>query len=149
MKNLIIALLSISAVISCEKKQDKLETDVVLSTPPNDLAKDGKKAPLTTATLSEPNFDFGKIEKGKTVEHTYEILNTGNNPLIISSVNPACGCTIPEYTHEPILPGKKGKITLNFNSANFEGAIHKSAEVFANTEKAPITLTFTGNVIKK
>ncbi|ASW75764.1 hypothetical protein IQ37_01710 [Chryseobacterium piperi] len=102
--------------------------------------------PLTTIALAESNFDFGKIKKGDKVEHVYEVTNTGKNPLIISEVKPGCGCTAPDFTKEPILPGKKGKITLHFDSSNFDGNVQKYADVYANVEKAPIKLTFIANI---
>ncbi|KPE49602.1 DUF1573 domain-containing protein [Chryseobacterium indologenes] len=102
--------------------------------------------PSTTVALGESNFDFGKIKKGDKVEHVYEITNTGNNPLVISEVKPGCGCTAPDFTKDPILPGKKGKITLHFDSTNFDGNVQKYADVFANVEKSPIRLTFTANI---
>lgn len=102
--------------------------------------------PLTTIALSESNFDFGKIKKGDKVEHIYEVTNTGTNPLVISEVKPGCGCTAPDFTKEPIMPGKKGKITLHFDSTNFDGNVSKFADVFANVEKTPIKLTFTANI---
>lgn len=105
--------------------------------------------PLTTVALAESNFDFGNIKKGEKVNHVYEITNTGKNPLVISEVKPGCGCTAPEFTKDPILPGKKGQITLSFDSSSFDGAIQKYADVFANVEKSPIKLTFNANVQPK
>ncbi|MCS3871577.1 hypothetical protein J3D55_004493 [Chryseobacterium ginsenosidimutans] len=102
--------------------------------------------PLTTIALSENNFDFGNVKKGDKVQHIYEVTNTGTNPLVISEVKPGCGCTVPDFTKEPIMPGKKGKITLHFDSSNFDGNVNKYADVFANVEKAPIKLTFTANI---
>ncbi|CAD0221702.1 DUF1573 domain-containing protein [Chryseobacterium sp. D764] len=102
--------------------------------------------PSTSVALSENNFDFGKIKKGDKVEHVYEVTNTGKNPLIISEVKPGCGCTAPDFTKEPIMPGKKGKVTLHFDSSSFDGNVQKYADVFANVEKAPIRLTFTANI---
>ncbi|MBK1898157.1 DUF1573 domain-containing protein [Chryseobacterium paridis] len=102
--------------------------------------------PSTTLALSESNFDFGKIKKGDKVEHVYEVTNTGKNPLVISEVKPGCGCTAPDFTKEPILPGKKGKITLHFDSSSFDGNVQKYADVYANVEKSPIKLTFTANI---
>ncbi|MGI9652818.1 DUF1573 domain-containing protein [Chryseobacterium sp. RLHN22] len=102
--------------------------------------------PTTTIALSESNFDFGNIKKGAKVNHVYEITNTGTNPLIISEVKPGCGCTAPDFTKDPIMPGKKGKITLSFDSANFDGNVQKYADVFANVENAPIKLTFNANI---
>ena len=102
--------------------------------------------PLTTIALSQSNYDFGNIKKGDKVNHVYEITNTGKNPLVISEVKPGCGCTAPEFTKEPILPGQKGKITLSFDSSSFDGAVQKYADVFANVEKSPIKLTFNANI---
>ena len=105
--------------------------------------------PLTTIALSENNFDFGNIKKGDKVNHVYEVTNTGKNPLVISEVKPGCGCTAPEFTKDPILPGKKGKITLSFDSSSFDGSVQKYADVFANVEKSPIKLTFNANIQPK
>ncbi len=114
--------------------------------PGSSAATPAVNQPMTTIALSESNFDFGKIKKGDKVEHIYEITNTGSNPLVISEVKPGCGCTAPDFTREPIMPGKKGKITLHFDSTNFDGNVNKYADVFANVEKAPIKLTFTANI---
>ncbi len=111
-----------------------------------DLLKEAKSKPLTNLVLSENYFDFGSVKKGKTVEHKYEVANTGKNPLIISQVKPGCGCTAPEYSKEPILPGQKGEIILKFDSSNFDGLQNKQAEVYANVEKAPIVISFSANV---
>ncbi len=111
------------------------------------MVKDAQSKPLTNLALAENTFDFGDIKKGKSVEHVYKVTNTGTNPLIISAVKPGCGCTAPDYTKDPIMPGKTGNITLKFDSSNFDGQIHKQAEVFANVEKAPIVISFTGNVV--
>lgn len=110
------------------------------------LVKEAQSKPLTTIAFSETDHSFGDIKKGEKVEHIYEVTNTGTNPLIISNVKPGCGCTVPDFTKEPILPGKKGKITLHFDSTNFDGAVSKAADVFVNVEKAPVRLTFTANI---
>ncbi|MCJ7933496.1 MAG: DUF1573 domain-containing protein [Chryseobacterium sp.] len=111
-----------------------------------EAAAPASNQPSTSIALSESNFDFGKIKKGDKVEHVYEVTNTGKNPLVISEVKPGCGCTAPDFTKEPIMPGKKGKITLHFDSSNFDGNVQKYADVYANVEKAPIKLTFTANI---
>ena len=111
------------------------------------LVQEAQSQPLTNLVLAENMYNFGDIKKGESKEHKYEVTNTGKNPLIISAVKPGCGCTAPDYTQTPIMPGQKGYITLKFDSSNFDGAIHKQAEVFANVEKSPIVIGFTGNVI--
>lgn len=165
MKNLIkiVPIIALMSIYSCEKNQkaDQLvveeqavaandvqapmENQAPVETQ-EEMLKKAQANPSTTVALSESNFSFGKLKKGDHVEHVYEVTNTGENPLIISQVKPGCGCTVPDYTKEPILPGKKGKITLKFDSSNFDGMVNKQAEVFANVEKAPIVLTFTADI---
>lgn len=146
----VLVMLSLS---SCKKNEgaDQLKEGETLLKPQepmmeSDMVATAKKPAQTNLALSEPDFDFGKIKKGDVVNHVFEVTNTGKNPLIISAVQPTCGCTVPEYTKEPILPGKKGKITLTFNSANFDGVVHKTAEVYANIAQVPIELRFTADI---
>ena len=165
MKNLIkiVPIIALMSIYSCEKNQkaDQLvveeqtvaandvqapaENQAPVQTQ-DEMLKQAQANPSTTIALSESAFAFGKLKKGDHVEHVYEVTNTGENPLIISQVKPGCGCTVPDYTKEPILPGKKGKITLKFDSSNFDGTVQKQAEVYANVEKAPIVLSFTADI---
>ena len=163
-KTLSIIALSIIGfgLVSCKKESKEVQgtettTDSAAVTTPADSSAAPVSAetpavapvsnqPLTSIALSESNFNFGNIKKGDKVEHIYEITNTGTNPLVISEVKPGCGCTVPEFTKEPILPGKKGKITLHFDSTNFDGNVNKFADVYANVDKTPIKLTFTANI---
>lgn len=156
-KTLSIIALSVIGLglVSCKKENKEVaatETSAGADSTAAPLTVAGEPAapasnqPLTTIALSENNFDFGKIKKGDKVEHVYEVTNTGTNPLVISEVKPGCGCTAPDFTKEPIMPGKKGKITLHFDSTNFDGNVSKFADVFANVEKTPIKLTFTANI---
>lgn len=138
MKRNILILASSIVLLACQKKEE-------LSSPISST-EEIQNQPLTTLALSENHFNFGKIKKGSKVEHTYEVTNTGEAPLIISEVQPGCGCTAPDFTKDPILPGQKGKITLSFDSTNFEGLVNKEAGVFANVEQNPIILTFSAEV---
>lgn len=157
MKNLFLAAAGATLMLTACKKNEPADQLVVNERhlPPSpvdnqeDLIREAKAKPLTNLVLSENHFDFGKIKKGDKVQHSYEVTNVGTNPLIISSVKPGCGCTAPEYTKEPILPKQKGKITLSFDSSNFDGLVNKQAEVYANVEKAPITITFSANIQPK
>jgi hypothetical protein len=151
----IFPLVAAFTLASCEKEQkaDQLileqETEVVappVVESPEEMLKVAQSKPLTNVALSESQFDFGTMKKGDHKDHTYEITNTGKNPLIISQVKPGCGCTVPDYTKEPILPGQKGKITLKFDSSNFDGLVNKQAEIYANVEKAPIVISFSADI---
>lgn len=148
-----LGVLTMLSVVSCKKDQS---ADELITTASSEVSVDSANNNLAGATnntqvitnlaLSEPEFDFGKIKKGDKVEHVYEVTNTGKNPLIISSVVPTCGCTVPEFTKDPIMPGQKGKITLKFDSTNFQGIVHKTAQLYANVSQVPIELKFTADI---
>ncbi len=81
----------------------------------------------------EKSYDFGEIEQGSTVEHTYKFTNVGNEPLIITNVQVTCGCTTPKgWPRDPIMPGGKAEITVAFNSAGKMGKVDKTVTVVSN-----------------
>lgn len=102
------------------------------------------KMPQTQIQFQEESFDFGTINKNKTVGHYYTFTNIGTEPAIIS-VKPGCGCTAPKFPKQAILPGKSDSILLEFNPTNFNDEVHKSAEVRGNIGK-PIVIRFTANI---
>ena len=114
-----------------------------------DSKSDKKEIKKTTIVFPETNHDFGQITQGEKVSHVFVFKNTGENPLEVTQVQPSCGCTIPEWTEDPIEPGKEGKITVMFNSEGREGKQHKTVTVVANTKPAVNQLTFTADVVKK
>lgn len=100
-------------------------------------------------TFEEKTHDFGTIkEVDGPVTHTFEFTNTGSEPLVIINVNASCGCTRPEYSKEPIKPGKSGKIKVTFNPAGRPGEFSKDVKIRTNGNKRPI-LKITGIVIPK
>jgi Protein of unknown function (DUF1573) len=81
--------------------------------------------------LSETSFNFGKIAQGKPVTHNFIIYNTGKEPLKLENVQASCGCTTPEWSREPIEPGKSSTIKVGYNSAA-EGIFDKAITVYYN-----------------
>jgi hypothetical protein len=119
-------------------------------------AQEAKPAPAPAAAQPgnmaafkwvETTFDFGKIPQGKPVTHEFKFTNTGKVPLVLSSVNASCGCTTPDWTKEPIGPGKTGTIKATFNAAS-PGAFSKTVTVNANVEGGAVYLTIKGEVLQ-
>lgn len=108
-----------------------------------------KKLPKTTMEVAETKFLFGKMKEGDKAQHTWIIKNTGSNPLMIANVQTSCGCTAPFYPKDPILPGKEGEITLEFNSAGKAGHVAKNALIIANSDNSPFSIGFEAEVEKK
>lgn len=106
----------------------------------------GEPVPRTSIEFDTLFHDFGRIEQGEKVTHYFTYKNTGDNPLIVTQVQPSCGCTVPDWTQDPVKPGEEGKVQVLFNSTGREGKQHKSVTVVANTNPPTINLEFTAEV---
>jgi hypothetical protein len=80
----------------------------------------------------ERTHDFGTIPEGPKVTHAFTFLNTGNEPLIISNAQASCGCTSPEFSKDPVLPGQKGTITVTYATEGRPGSFTKSVYLTSN-----------------
>ena len=103
--------------------------------------------PKTTINWADESHDFGQIAQNEPVTHIFTLTNSGNEPLIIESVKPACGCTVADYSKEPIAPGKTGEVKAEFNAKKV-GKFTKTLTVTANTEPRVQRLTFKGEVLE-
>ncbi len=102
--------------------------------------------PTTTVSFEETTFDFGTINEGEKVQHTYKFTNTGNEPLILSDAKGSCGCTVPSWPREPIAPGETNEITVEFNSKNKSGKKNQKVTITANTNPPQSFIYLTGTV---
>jgi len=91
------------------------------------------------AEAQEIKFDklthnFGKFsESAPKVECVFNFTNVGDKALIINQAVASCGCTVPQYTKQPIKPGEKGQIKVTYNGAGkFPGHFKKSITVRTN-----------------
>lgn len=91
-------------------------------------------------------YNFGTIPAGKKVRYAYKFTNTGNIPLVISQVQPQCGCTAADYPKDPVPPGGQGEIVLEFDSQGREGQQNKITTVYANVPGGSTILAMTGTV---
>ncbi len=100
------------------------------------------------AFTGEETHDFGTIKEGPVAEYVFEFKNTGKEPLIIQSASASCGCTTPEWPKEPILPGKKGKITVHYNTQGRPGPFTKTVFITSNavSDKERYELYIKGTV---
>jgi hypothetical protein len=93
----------------------------------------------------EQNHDFGKIKQGVPVTYEFKFTNSSKVPLIISDARPSCGCTTPDWTKTPVMPGQKGFVKATFNAA-VAGGFNKTITITANVEAGTIPLIIRGEV---
>ena len=84
--------------------------------------------------FQEEQFNFGKIHDGDTVSHQFSFSNVGKVPLIINDISTACGCTIVQWSKNPIAPNSRGNILVQFSKHHDPGAHVKQIIIKANTQ---------------
>jgi hypothetical protein len=100
--------------------------------------------------FSDTKHDFGNVKEANgPVSHVFTFKNTGNAPLVIQNVETSCGCTSPEYTKEPVQPGKSGIVKATFDPSGRPNYFDKDLTVASNAENSRVILKIKGNVEAK
>lgn len=131
-----LLVLWVPIAISCGSNQDKSATTSL-----------DDKLPKIEFAENIKEFSFGTISEGQQVEHLFKFKNAGDFPLIINNVAASCGCTIPEWPHEPIGPDEESAIKVRFNSKGKVGPNAKTVTIYANTNPTATTINFTVEVV--
>jgi hypothetical protein len=96
-----------------------------------------------------PTYDFGTVDSGVAVKHDFIFTNTGDQLLEIREVRPGCGCTTAGAWDKQVEPGKTGKISIEFHSNNYGGAVTKAVTVTCNdSTQESVQIQLRGNVWK-
>lgn len=122
---------SISAIVRNPVSADQKEVDT---------------SQVARMTFEEEIHDFGEIDEGALVTHTFSFTNTGAVALVISDVRSTCGCTVADWPREPISPGGEGAITARFDTKNKTGRQSKPIIITANTFPAQTRVYVEGYV---
>lgn len=92
-------------------------------------------------------WDFGTLpEANGRVSHTFTGVNRGEKPIVILDVMSTCGCTVPEFSRQPIMPGGNTQITVTFDPTNRPGAFNKELYIYSSERQKIATLTIRGSV---
>jgi hypothetical protein len=120
------------------------------------LAKEKAQQEQAAAQANNPNapiikfdkleHDYGTIEQNADGNCVFKFTNEGKEPLILSNVRSSCGCTVPTWPRQPILPGQSEVIQVKYDTKRV-GMISKSITVLSNAKEAQVTLKIKGNVI--
>jgi len=120
-----------------------------------------KKLFLSVLVLSTMNLFAQKIEfETKEINYgdvfqddnglrIFKFKNTGTAPLVISDVQKTCGCTSPNYTKTPVMPGESGEIQVTYDTKRI-GQFVKYVTVYSNDpENNAVQLKISGIVKTK
>ena len=95
--------------------------------------------------------DFGTFSEATPVQNTtFTFTNVGNAPLVINQVVASCGGVVAKYDKQPIMPGKKGSISVRYNgTGKFAGHFKKTITVFSNAKVEMTRLAIEGTMTEK
>ncbi|MFO8054095.1 MAG: DUF1573 domain-containing protein [Bacteroidales bacterium] len=123
-------------------KQGLIPADVV----ENPASAEDKGKRQAKLSFAKKEHDFEKVIHGEIVTYSFKFSNTGNKPLLITSVDAACGCTVPEFPDEPVAPGEEEYIEVKFDSKNQLGFNNKKITVLSNAVPNKVDLHIRANV---
>jgi hypothetical protein len=141
-RTLFIASLAAITLASCSSATDRIK-------PIGEASTNSILDALPVINFEEEFHDFGEVQEGDVVEHTFVFTNEGDGPLIISNAEGSCGCTVPDWPRQPIAPGQKGQIKVSFNSTGRAGRQDKRVTLTTNAVPQSKVLNITSNVIAK
>ena len=96
---------------------------------------------------TETAHDFGTIKHNVPVDYEFKFTNKGESPLVVSSVKTPCGCTVADYSKDPIPPGSEGFVKATYKATAL-GKFSKTITVSSNTEEGTASLTIKGEVVE-
>ena len=144
MKKLVFALTMIFMVVGLSAQEAKKVKKKAVKAEVAEMAED---APATgpKMTFESMVMDYGEIEKGSDPLRKFTFVNDGFAPLVIKSAKGSCGCTVPDYPKEPVLPGESATIDVRYDTQR-EGQFTKTVTLTTNIDDEKIVLTIKGKV---
>ena len=77
--------------------------------------------------------DYGTIKQGANGTFEFKFKNSGKEPLVISNAQGSCGCTVPSWPKEPILPGQGNVIKVTYDTKRV-GPFTKTVTLTSNAK---------------
>jgi len=143
MKKVIMAVLCLTMSTFATKAQEKGELSVNTQTAPKSDPDAGK------FKFKEETHDYGEVPEGPLAEYDFEFKNTGKKPIVIQDAHGSCGCTVPTWPHEPIMPKQKAIIHVAYTTNGRPGPIMKDITINSNAQQSPMMLHIKGTVKPK
>jgi len=119
--------------LCCSRPEKKVNQTVVLH--------------ANTDTNEPVIYEIGQIHAGTSAEFMLDLKNTRHSPIFVREARSFCGCTIPEFKSEPVLPGEFSRIKITFFAVHL-GIFDKSVRIYLNYKETPVEFRLKGEVIR-
>ena len=107
-----------------------------------------QKAGGPVMTFEKTEIDYGTIVQGADPLRKFKFKNTGTEPLVIKTARGSCGCTVPNYKKEPVMPGETAEVEVRYDTQR-PGPFTKTVTIETNEGDQPRVLTIRGTVNEK
>lgn len=95
----------------------------------------------------QEHHDFGTVDSGPVVTHTFKLKNFGPDTIDIRSVSGACGCTAILASTPTLAPGEEGGVEVALDTYKLSGEQSKTVTVRSSDPVRPdLLLTLHGFV---
>jgi hypothetical protein len=82
-------------------------------------------------TFESEVVDYGAIAQNSEPLRVVAFTNTGTEPLIVKNARGSCGCTVPTWPKEPVMPGETSQIEVRYDTKRI-GSINKKITLTTN-----------------
>lgn len=92
-----------------------------------------KKVQPTSMTIKDSIRHYYPIKQGQQLDIMFAVTNTGNAPLIISEIQPSCGCIIVDKSSHIIIPEDGVRLfKATYNSIKNVGEVVHHIRIYGN-----------------
>ena len=124
---LLILILALTALVPCSNQISLAGPHIVL---------------IPKINFPETEYDFGVIEEGIEVRHSFKIENLGKKTLLITTAYATCGCTVPNIKKKRIAPGESAEMEVVMDTSMKQGDVKKAIEVRCNDPVTPVSTVY-------
>jgi len=93
--------------------------------------------PQPRISVSEEEWDFGKVIQGEKPTHIFIVKNEGEGDLIIEGVKESCACIEASISTTRIQPGESAELKVTYDTTDYTGKDEKHIHIYSNDPQVP------------
>jgi hypothetical protein len=147
--SLTFVVLSVGITFAQKKHKNKDAASDKQQTPVTNTVGVPPATPATTTLKADDMafkdliHDFGTVPEGPDATCEFTFVNNGKEPIIIQKAQPSCGCTVPQFSKEPVPPGATGTINVAYHTKGKPTPFTKTISVESNAGTKVLTIKGT------
>ena len=104
-----------------------------------------KHLEITNEIEETITYELGILKMNDEKKLKLLLKNQLTKPVVINDIRGFCGCTIPSFSKEPVLPGKSSEVLIVFQ-AHQTGTFNKELKMYLSSQEKPVSIIFNGEI---